>query len=404
MSNAENAKERPGGKSDVSRRELSQMAVAGAAWLSSAGSSAARLVPVPPGIKIATSYRADPTDDDLLFLTQIGVEYVSLPATPETANVAGFTRMRERYESAGIKVYNVGSGVGPSGSLHNMPEVTLNLPGRDQKIEEYKNYLRYLGQAGIYYTTYAHMGNGIWSSGRAKTRGCDTRELDMASPNRQGVWSGKIYREPLSHGRVFTKEEIWENYTYFIKQVAPVAEEAGVRIGIHPDDPPAPVLAGVPRCIFGNFEGYRRAMEIADSPNVGLCLCCGSWLEGGKELTGKDPEEMIRYFGPQKKIFKIHFRNVTAPLPHFIETFMDNGYYDMYKIMKALRDTDYDGIVIPDHVPRMGGGAAPAAAPPAGRGPGAAGEPGDAYSRAALAYSVAYMRALRDRANREAKA
>src|SRR5213076_2592779 len=82
------------------------------------------------------------------------------------SNAESFTKMRERYESAGIKVYNIGSGVGPSGSLHNMPEVTLNLPGRDQKIEEYKQYLRYLGQAGIPYSTYAHMGNGIWRSGR----------------------------------------------------------------------------------------------------------------------------------------------------------------------------------------------------------------------------------------------
>ena len=80
-------------------------------------------------------------------------------------------------------------------------------------------------------------------------------------------------------------------------------------------------------------------MEIANSPNVGICLCCGTWLEGGKQLTGKDPEEMIRYFGAQK-IWKIHFRNVSAPLPHFVETFMDNGYYDMWKIMKALRDVE----------------------------------------------------------------
>ena len=75
--------------------------------------------------------------------------------------------MREQWEAAGFKVYNIGSGVGPSGSLHNMPEVTLNLPGRDQKIEEYLNYIRYLGKAGIPYSTYAHMGNGIWRSGRA---------------------------------------------------------------------------------------------------------------------------------------------------------------------------------------------------------------------------------------------
>ena len=379
---------------NTDRREFGKLALGAAALLSRGGGAKAAVHPNPPGIKIATSYRADPTDDDLLFLTQIGVEYVSLPATPENTNAESFTKMRERYGSAGIKVYNVGSGAGPSGSLHNMPEVTLNLPGRDRRIEEYKNYLRYLGKAGIHYTTYAHMGNGIWSSGRAKTRGCDTRELDLSSPDKVGVWAGKTYREPLSHGRVFSKEEIWDNYTYFIKQVVPVAEEAGVRIGIHPDDPPAPVLAGVPRCIFGNFEGYRRAMEIANSPNIGLCLCCGTWLEGGKELTGKDPEEMIRYFG--KRIFKIHFRNVSAPLPHFIETFMDNGYYDMYKIMKALRDVDYDGIVIPDHVPHMG----PALAANATQAERLA---ADAFNRAALAYSIAYMRALRDRANREAK-
>jgi mannonate dehydratase len=372
----------------LGRRELGKMAMGAAAALASERTASATVVPNPPGIKIATTYRTDPTDDDLLFLQQIGVEYVSLNPTPQEANAEAFRAMRERYESAGIKVYNVGSGVGPSGSLHNMPEVTLNLPGRDQKIEEYKNYLRYAGKAGIHYTTYAHMGNGIWSSGRGKMRGCDTRELDLNSPDRQGVWAGKVYKEPLSHGRVFSKEEIWENYTYFIKQVAPVAEEAGVRIGIHPDDPPAPVLAGVPRCIFGNFEGYKRAMEIANSPNVGLCLCCGTWLEGGKALTGKDPEEMIHYFGAQKKIFKIHFRNVSAPLPHFVETYMDNGYYDMYKIMKALRDVNFDGIVIPDHVPNMT--QAPGSTPV---------NPGRS---AALAYSIAYMRALRDRANREA--
>src|SRR5437763_9588458 len=223
------------------------------------------------------------------------------------------------------------------------------------------------------------MGNGIWSSGRAPIRGASAREFDLSSPNKKGVWGDKSWQEPLSHGRVFTKEDIWENYTSFIQQVVPVAEEVGVRIGIHPDDPPVPVLAGVPRCIFGNFEGYKRAMEIANSPNVGICLCCGTWLEGGKKLTGKDPEEMIRYFGA-KKIWKIHFRNVSAPLPHFVETFMDNGYYDMWKIMKALHDVNFDGIVILDHSPTMVGGN---------------------YTQ--TAYGFAYMKALLARANAEAK-
>jgi mannonate dehydratase len=363
---------------NLGRREFGKMAFAGAvgaaAYFTSAGTSYAEVRKNAPGIKICVQSSATPTDDDLLFIKQLGAEYVSVASTPELRTAEGFLQIKKRYADSSITVWNIGNS-----SVHNMPEVTLNLPGRDEKIEEYKNYLRNLGKAGIYYTTYAHMGNGIWSSGRSDVRGASAREFDMASPKKQGVWAGKTWTEPLSHGRVYTEKEIWDNYTYFIKQVAPVAEEQGVRIGIHPDDPPVPVLAGVPRCIFGNFEGYKRALEIANSPNVGICLCCGTWLEGGRKLTGKDPEEMIRYFGA-KKVWKIHFRNVSAPLPHFVETFMDDGYYDMYKIMKALRDVDFDGIMILDHSPTMVGGR---------------------YTQ--TAYGVAYMKALLNRANAEAK-
>jgi mannonate dehydratase len=352
------------------RRDLGKLALGGAlAALVGPRNSKAAVHPNAPGIKLCAQSGANPTDDELSFLKQIGAEYVSVGAPHGMRTAEGFVAIKKRYADAGITVWNIGNS-----SVHNMQEVTLNLPGRDQKIEEYKQYLRNLGKAGIYYTTYAHMGNGIWSSGRATIRGASGREFDMASPNKRGVWDEKTWTEPLSHGREFTKEEIWENFTYFIKQVAPVAEENSVRMGIHPDDPPVPVLAGVPRCIFGNFEGYRRAMEIAASPNVGICLCCGTWLEGGKALTGKDPEEMIHYFGA-RKIWKIHFRNVSAPLPHFVETFMDNGYYDMYKIMKALAAVKFDGIVILDHSPVVVGGNYPQ-----------------------TAYGFAYMRALLNRA------
>jgi mannonate dehydratase len=355
------------------RRQFAKLTLGTAALLQSQSSRASASVhPNAPGIKLCAQSSAKPEDDGLLFLKQIGADYVSVGSTPDLRTAEGFLQIKQRYAAAGITVWNIGNT-----SVHNMPEVTLNLPGRDRKIEAYKQYLRNLGRAGIYYTTYAHMGNGIWNSGRATIRGASGRQFDLASPDKVGIWDGETFREPLSHGREFSKDEIWENYTYFIKQVAPVAEEAGVRIGIHPDDPPVPVLAGVPRCIFGNFEGYKRAMEIANSPNVGICLCCGTWLEGGRTLTHKDPEEMIRYFGPEK-IWKIHFRNVSAPLPHFVETFMDNGYYDMYKIMKALHDVRFDGIVILDHTPGLTGG-----------------------HYAQQSYGFAYMKALKNRANAE---
>ena len=355
------------------RREFVKLAIGGAlasaAFMPSATSASAVVHKSAPGIKLCAQTSPRPTDDELIFLKQIGAEYVSVQSPPDLRTADGFIQIKKRYADAGITVWNIGNT-----DVHNMPEVTLNLPGRDQKIDEYKQYIRNLGQAGIYYTTYAHMGNGIWSSGTAVIRGSAAREFDMASPNKVGVWMDKKFYEPLSHGRKFSQEEIWDNYTYFIKQVAPVAEENNVRIGIHPDDPPVPELAGVPRCIFSNFEGYKRAMEIANSPNIGICLCCGCWNEGGPKLMHKDPAEMIRYFGAEK-IWKIHFRNVSAPLPHFVETFMDNGYYDMSKIMEALVEVKFDGIVILDHTPLVIGG-----------------------HYAEQAYGFAYMKALKDRA------
>jgi len=324
---------------------------------------------IEPGVKVAAQMPPEPSDDDLRFARQMGVEYVVLWTDAKHASYEYYASRRELYEKAGLKVYGMGNG-----DVHNQDKLVLNLPGRDEKIEEYKNHLRNLGWAGIPYTTYAHMGNGIWSTEREATRGgASARGFDLEKAE-VGHWGGREFGGTLSHGREYSEEEIWDNYAYFIKAVAPVAEEVGVRIGIHPDDPPVPKLAGIPRCIFANFDGYRRAMEIADSPNVGLCLCVGCWLEGG-DLMGRDVLEAIRFFSEQDKLFKIHFRNVDHPLPHFVETFIDDGYMDMYQVMKALHDAGFGGVAIPDHIPQMGQG-----------------------GQVGMAYTIGYMKALLERA------
>jgi mannonate dehydratase len=369
----------------LKRRDFAKMVLGGAALLASPGRSSAKPLSIPPGIKIGTSAH-NPTEENMLFLRQLGVTWISsADITVKTATIKGYTRMRQQWEAGGFKVYNESGRLGPTGAIINVPEIVLNLPGREEKIEEYLNYLRYLGKAGIPYMTYGFEGNGNWRSGQATLRrGYTASDCDLSSPNFHGGWNETIYKEPLSHGRVFSIEEIWENFTYFIKKVAPVAEESGVKIGIHPDDPPQPVLAGVPR-IFSSFAGYKRAIQIANSPNVGVCLCVGSWLEGGPRM-GADPVEVIKFFGAQKKLFKIHFRNVTSPLPHFTETLMDDGYYDMYKVMEALVEINFDGLVIPDHVPELGA----LRAEPQGGGHDTTGQfrpsPG-------LAYSIGYLNA-----------
>src|SRR3984957_271649 len=146
------------------RREFVKLAVGGA--LSAAGvfastrSASATVHQSAPGIKLCAQTSSKATDEELLFLKQIGAEYVSVASTPDMRTAEGFIQTKKRFADAGITVWNIGNT-----DVHNMPEVTLNLPGRDEKIEQYKQYLRNLGKVGIRYTTYAHMGNGIWSSG-----------------------------------------------------------------------------------------------------------------------------------------------------------------------------------------------------------------------------------------------
>jgi mannonate dehydratase len=324
------------------------------------------LEPLSPGIKISLQVPTSFSSGDLAFARQMGLGYVSVPTSGGTYTV--FSEMKARVEAAGLKVANIGNM-----SVHNMPEVTLNLPGRDRKIEEYKQYLRDLARAGIFYTTYAHMGNGIWSSPPETTRGgAPARAYHQDTA--KGYWGSKTFEGPLTHGRRYTHAELWENWTYFVRQVAPVAEETGVRIGVHPDDPPVPELGGVPRCVFGNFAGYAKALEIANSPNIGVCLCCGTWMEGGPAM-GCDVVEAVRRFAAMGKLWKIHFRNITSPVPNFVETYIDDGYTDIKAVMRALVDADFRGILIADHVPQMAG-----------------------ESRAGWAYSIGYIKALYDMA------
>ncbi len=306
------------------------------------------LMSIEPGMKLAVSISSEAGNDYLAFLKQMGVEWVALWTTIQPPSADYFRKVKQRFANAGLQVFGFGNG-----NLHNQDAIVLGLENRDAKIEEYKCHLRSLGQAGIPYTTYAHMANGVWSSEHETTRGgAEARSFD-ADKAPIGYRGKNRFFAPLSHGRIYSEEEIWQNFGYFIADVAPVAEEQGVRIGIHPDDPPQLKLGGVPRCIFSSFDGYKKAMDIANSPNVGICFCIGCWLEGGP-LMGKDTTKALHEFGGLNKVFKVHFRNVDRPLPRFVETFVDGGYFDMHKAIKVLKEIDFNGIVIPDHVPLMG--------------------------------------------------
>jgi len=306
------------------------------------------------------------SDDDLRFLEQIGLKWVRLEFGQGEITLDTLRAQQRRFAQFGMRIY---SGVHYA---YRSRRVQLGEPGRDQDIETYRRFLRDLGTLEIPVASYDFHPANTYTTKMVERRGYTTREFDI-DDFRKRVEKRQFERE-------YSAEEMWANYTYFLKAVLPVAEEAGVKLALHPDDPPVAKMNGVAK-LFTHYDGYRRAEEIAGkSANWGLTFCVGTWSEGGDRM-GKDVFEMIHDFGGRGKIFEVHFRNVTGPLPRFVETFPDDGYMDMYQVMKTLRQVRFSGAVEPDHVPRL------------------AGDSG--LLRAGTAYCIASMRAMLRRANEE---
>ncbi|MFB6173087.1 MAG: mannonate dehydratase, partial [Halobacteriales archaeon] len=144
---------------------------------------------------------------------------------------------------------------------------------------------------------------------------------------------------------------MWDRYEAFLEAILPVAEEAGVRLALHPDDPPTfERLEGIPR-LFRDFEAFQRAMELVPSEAHGLKLCLGCF----SEMPDTDVEAVIRHFGERDQIVFVHFRDVEGTVPSFAETFVDAGNFESTAAARALVDVGFDGAVIPDHVPAVEG-------------------------------------------------
>jgi mannonate dehydratase len=256
--------------------------------------------------------------------------------------VADLVWLRRRCEKYGLRLE----------ALENVPvhfydRAMLGLEGRDEQIADYQATIRNMGAAGIPILGYHWMPNGVWRTPDAKGRGgAIVTAFDMAQveagPLRHGV-----KEHPLAQGGVFSAEQMWDNYAYFLGRVLPVAEEAGVTLALHPDDPPVPELGGIAR-LFYHFEGFKRAMETFDSPRHGLDFCMGCWSE-----MGPDPIAAIRFFGARGKITYVHFRDVQGVVPKFQECFLGEGNVDVVAAMRALKEVGFTGFIIDDHVPHL---------------------------------------------------
>ncbi len=294
------------------------------------------------------------TPSRLQFIKQCGCDDFQL----NTPSLPG--RERWEYEDLALLVDRAEKARLRLIAIENVPrqfydQIMLGHNGREKQLENMVYTVKNVARAGIPVLGYAFMPAGVWrTAGDTPVRGgaqATSFQLETAQSVQPGdggtysIWGGA----PVE--REYSEEEIWENYCWYLERILPVCEEVGLRLALHPDDPPVPMLGGIGR-VFRNFGNFRRAMATFDSPMHGLDFCHGCWSE---MRAGEGVIDAIRFFGDRGKIFYVHFRDVQGPVEDFTECFLGNGNCDPVETMRALKQVGFRGFILPDHVPRMAG-------------------------------------------------
>ena len=290
-------------------------------------------------------------DQQLARLATLGVDCAALdltdplPAgidlsTPDSA-AAFFKQAKAKVASHGVELRTV---LATSG----LYDVKRGLPGRDQKIALLQNALRGMGAAGIPIMAYNFK---LLNSKELRSRPTQGRGAAQYISFDYDAYLSKPatpVNPPLSEA------QMRDNIAYFLKAMIPAAEKAGVRMALHPDDPPVPrgtpALAGAAH-IVSTFDDYRRIFGIAPSRSNGMLFCQGCVTE----MKDVNVYDAIREMGSADKIVMVHFRNVRGEFPKFQEVFVDNGDVDMYRAMQAYRDVGFKGPFSLDHSPMFPG-------------------------------------------------
>jgi len=292
-------------------------------------------------MKLSFLFFSDQPDGKWELCRQMGINCAIAKLAPELTgklppwDFESLKLSKERFAEGGFDL------IGLEGDQMDMIRIKLGLPGREVDVELYKKMLENMGKLGINLLCYNFMATGwfrtskdIQERGGALVTGFDTSDGE---------------RLPLTPYGEVSAEKIWENYQWFIERVMPVAEKAGVKMALHPDDPPVPVLQGIGRILI-NADAIRKALSLSSSPSHGLTFCQGTYVTMGENIP-----ELIEEFGKAGKIFFVHLRDVEGTPGHFRETFHDNGPTNMPEMLKLYQHIGFNGPLRSDHVPTMAG-------------------------------------------------
>jgi mannonate dehydratase len=321
-------------------------------------------------MKAGTQHGA--SDEILRTLAAFGVNNIcsTLPSArlDERWSVDSLQKLREHVESFGIALDMVPLPLSSSEIARaENPNILLGKsPEREREIDDICQMIRNAGRAGIPALKYNLSILGVVRSGTAPGRGgaaYSTFVYEEASPE-----------PPLTAAGPVDADAYWERITTFLKLVIPVAEEYKVRMALHPQDPGMPPDKGYRgvQTVLGSVDGLKRFIEIMPSKYHGLNFCQGTVSEMLRN-PGKEIYDVIRYFGSRGKIFNVHFRNIRGGFLNFQETFIDDGDVDMLQAMRVYKEVGYNGMIMPDHVPRI---------------------QGDSGSLQAFAFTFGYIKAL----------
>ena len=286
-----------------------------------------------------------------------GLPFDSLQPGEGLCDLAPLARMKGTYEAGGFKL----------AVIEARPPLNLakrGLPGRDAEIDTVCTLIESMGRLGVPVWCYEWMTDFNWV------------RTNFATPSRGGSvvtsFDLRDVRADLTTEPPIDEAALWANLEYFLRRVLPVAEKAGVKLSMHPDDPPLSPIRGVGR-IMRSVANYQRLMDLADSPCNTITMCQGNFT-----LVTEDLPNVIRQFG--HKISFVHFRDVRGVPEKFEETWHDAGKTDMLACMKAYREIGFTGVLRPDHVPTVEGDSNANAG----------------YSNFGRLYAIGYIRGLRE--------